>query len=239
MNHSHEMTFFEHLIELRFRLLKIILSIIIFSLIGYYYSNFIITFLLNITIDPLIDFQVLKVTSIFMTKIIVSIFIGLILSLPIILYQILIFLLPAFKTNVTKFRIIIFVLMSFILFIVGLLFGYFVLLPLSMNFFKTIAFSLLDYVSLNYTLENYLVYLIWALIISSFIYQLPVIIIILVKMELINIQSLIDYRSYAIVSFFIISALFTPPDPLSQLFIALPLIILYEVTILVIKIFKK
>ena len=74
MNHSHEMTFFEHLIELRFRLLKIILSIIIFSLIGYYYSNFIITFLLNITIDPLIDFQVLKVTSIFMTKIIVSIF---------------------------------------------------------------------------------------------------------------------------------------------------------------------
>ena len=239
MNHPSEMTFLEHLVELRFRLLKIILSVIIFSLVGYYYSNFIISFLLSIAINPIINFQVLKVTSIFMTKIIVSIFFGLILSLPIILYQILMFLIPAFKKDINKAKIITFVIVSFLLFVVGLLFGYFVLIPISMNFFQAISFSLLENVSLNYTLENYLVYLIWTLIISSIVYQLPIIIIILVKMNLVDLEVLTSYRRYAIIVFFIISALFTPPDPLSQMFIALPLIALYEITLLIIRIFNK
>ena len=239
MNQDIQMTFIEHLLELRKRFLIIFLSIIIFSSIGYIFSNSIITFLLDSTSDPIINFQVLKVTSIFMVKIIVSVFFGLIVSLPIILYQILFFLTPAIKSNVTKVRVIIFILFSFFLFVLGLVFGYYVLIPLSVSFFKTISFSLLEYVSLNYTLENYLVYIIWGLIISSIVYQLPIVIIFLVQIGLADINWLKSNRRYVIVGFFILSALLTPPDPLSQLFIALPLILLYELTILLIKIVKK
>ena len=239
MNQDIQMTFIEHLLELRKRFLIIILSIIIFSSIGYIFSNSIITFLLDSTSDPIINFQVLKVTSIFMVKIIVSVFFGLIVSIPIILYQIIFFLTPAIKSNVTKVRVIIFILFSFFLFVLGLVFGYYVLIPLSISFFKTISFSLLEYVSLNYTLENYLVYIIWGLIISSIVYQLPILIIFLVQIELVDINWLKSNRKYVIVGFFILSALLTPPDPLSQLFIALPLILLYELTILLIKIVKK
>ena len=239
MNQDIQMTFIEHLLELRKRFLTIFLSIIIFSSIGYIFSNSIISFLLDSTSDPFINFQVLKVTSIFMVKIIVSVFFGLIVSIPIILYQILFFLTPAIKSNVTKVRVIIFILFSFFLFVLGLVFGYYVLIPLSVSFFKTISFSLLEYVSLNYTLENYLVYIIWGLIISSIVYQLPIFIIFLVQIGLADINWLKSNRRYVIVGFFILSALLTPPDPLSQLFIALPLILLYELTILLIKIVKK
>lgn len=239
MNQDIQMTFIEHLLELRKRFLIIFLSMIIFSSIGYIFSNSIISFLLDSTSDPFINFQVLKVTSIFMVKIIVSVFFGLIVSIPIILYQILFFLTPAIKSNVTKVRVIIFILFSFFLFVLGLVFGYYVLIPLSVSFFKTISFSLLEYVSLNYTLENYLVYIIWGLIISSIVYQLPIFIIFLVQIGLADINWLKSNRRYVIVGFFILSALLTPPDPLSQLFIALPLILLYELTILLIKIIKK
>ena len=140
-----------------------------------------------------------------MAKIIVSVFFGLIVSIPIILYHILFFLTPAIKSNITKVRVIIFILFSFFLFVLGLVFGYYVLIPLSISFFKSISFSLLEYVSLNYTLENYLVYLIWGLIISSIVYQLPILIIFLVQIGLADINWLKSNRRYVIVGFFILS----------------------------------
>ena len=94
---------------------------------------------------------------------------------------------------------------------------------------------MIDSISLNYTLENYLIYLIWILIISSSIYQLPVFIIFFVKIGLLDINDLQVNRRYVVVAFFILAAILTPPDPLSQLMIALPLIFLYEITLIIIR----
>ena len=236
MKNNTEMTFLEHILELRSKLLKIFFSIIFFSIIGYLNSNIIISFLLYPISDPQINLQVLKITSVFSTKLIVSIFFGLVISFPILIYQLLSFIMPAFNNKLTVLKIIMFICISLILFIIGLSFGYYILIPFSVSFFKSISIPLLESISLNYTLENYLIYLIWILIISSLVYQLPILILFMVKMGIVDIKWLKSNRRYIVVIFFILSALFTPPDPLSQLMVALPLIILYEISIIIAKI---
>ena len=86
---KEEMTFLEHLSELRVRILKFFLSAILFSFLGYLYADRIIEFLLFPVSDPSINLQVLKVTSVFMTKLTVAFFFGLIVSFPVFLYQML------------------------------------------------------------------------------------------------------------------------------------------------------
>ena len=236
---NNEMLFIDHILELRSRILKVLLSIIICSIFGYLNADDIIFFLLLPTNDPSISLQVLKITSIFNIKLMVSFFFGLTLSFPVLMYQLLSFIVPAFRNNITTYRIIIFIIISLFLLMVGICFGYYVLIPFSINFFKSISLPLLNSVSLNYTLENYLVYLIWILVISSLIYQIPLFMFFIVKMGFIDIKWLRTNRRYVIVVFFILSALFTPPDPISQLMVALPLISLYEITIIIIRLLIK
>ena len=80
MSDNNQMTFLEHMLELRSRLLKVFFSVLLFSVIGYLNSNLIINFLLSPVSDPQINLQVLKITSIFSTKLIVSVFFGLVIS---------------------------------------------------------------------------------------------------------------------------------------------------------------
>ena len=225
MKNSEEMTFFEHLLELRTRMLVVFFSIFIFSILGYLNSDFIISFLISTIDNPDITFQVLKITSIFMTKITVSIFFGLMITFPILLSQILLFIRPALKNSLSIWSIIKFILLSLFLFCIGLIFGYFILIPFSISFFTQLSLPLIESVNLSFTLENYLIYLIWVLIISSIIYQLPIFVIFFIKMDLIDLDWLKNNRSYIVIVFFILSALFTPPDPLSQILVALPLIL--------------
>ena len=239
MKNSEEMTFFEHLLELRTRMLVVFFSIFIFSILGYLNSDFIISFLISTIDNPDITFQVLKITSIFMTKITVSIFFGLMISFPILLSQILLFIRPALKNSLSIWSIIKFILLSLFLFCIGLIFGYFILIPFSISFFTQLSLPLIESVNLSFTLENYLIYLIWVLIISSIIYQLPIFVIFFIKMDLIDLDWLKNNRSYIVIVFFILSALFTPPDPLSQILVALPLILLFEITIILVKVLNK
>tara|TARA_B100000579_G_scaffold177402_1_gene144574 strand:+ start:1847 stop:2572 length:726 start_codon:yes stop_codon:yes gene_type:complete len=239
MKYNSEMTFLEHMLELRTRLLKIFFSIIFFSAIGYLNSNSIISFLLDPINTPSVNLQVLKITSIFSIKLLVAFFFGIIISFPISIYHILSFIIPAINNKMTLARILSFILLSSFLFIIGLLFGYYILIPFSVNFFKSISIPLIDSISLNYTLENYLIYLIWILIISSSIYQLPVFMIFFVRIGFLDINDLQANRRYVVVIFFILAAILTPPDPLSQLMIALPLIFLYEITLIIIRILNS
>ena len=236
---KEEMTFLEHLSELRVRILKFFLSAILFSFLGYLYADRIIEFLLFPVSDPSINLQVLKVTSVFMIKLTVAFFFGLIVSFPVFLYQMLIFILPAFNNKLTFFKISFFIFLSFLLLILGLLFGYYVMIPVSVTFFKSISLDLVGLVNLNYTLENYLVYLIWILILSSIIYQMPILIFIFVKAGIVDLDWLKSNRHYVIVCFFILAAIFTPPDPISQIMIALPLIGLYEITLFFISLIRN
>ena len=236
---SGDMTFFEHLSELRKRFLIIVSSVIFFSISGYYFSEDIIDLMLNASGSTAADFQVLYITSMFMIKINIAVFVGIIFSFPVILYQSLTFVKPAFENQLNFVKILLFLSLSLFLFILGILFGFYILIPLSVNFFNSISLNLSGSVALNYTLENYLIYLSWILLVSSVIYQVPILLFILVKINILDVSSLKSKRPYIIIIFFIIAALLTPPDPISQLLVALPMILLYEITIILIRLFFK
>ena len=233
-----DMTFVDHFEELRFRLLKSLFFIILFSILGYIFSDKTISLLINqVFLNELIEFQVLKITSIFLVKIGVAISTGLFISFPFILYQFLKFILPAFQNKLTSFKIILITILSIILFLLGLFFGYYIIIPFSISFFLNLSAGL-DFVSLNYTLEGYLVYLIWILIISSMIFQMPLLIIILSRIGIVSYDFLSEKRRFIVVGLFIFSAILTPPDPASQIIVVIPLYILFELSLFIIKIFK-
>jgi len=237
MNSETKKPFLVHLEELRYRIIKSIISVIFFSILGYFLSDYIINLLINPIYSLPVSFQVLKITSIFSTKIGISFAFGFFISIPIIIYQILKFTLPAFRNIISWYKVVMFVFLYLLLLIIGICFGYYVLIPLSIAFFTSLSDGL-SFIEINYTLENYLVYLIWILIISSLIFQLPLVILILTKLNLINRRYLINHRRHIIVSFFILAAIFTPPDPISQIIVVLPLYILFEFSIFLAKFSK-
>ena len=237
MNNEINKPFLDHLDELRSRIIRSFLSIILFSAIGYFISDKIIELLILPINNYNVSFQVLKITSIFLIKIGLSVVCGIFISIPVIIYQILKFILPAFNRNFNLSKLFFSIVVYLLFFLIGLLFGYFVLIPTSLSFFTSLSIDL-PLIELNYTLENYLVYLIWILVISSFIFQLPFFIILLTKLNLVNSSSIIKYRRHIIVFFFILAALFTPPDPVSQILVVIPLYCLFEFSILLSKYIK-
>ena len=234
MSSTINLSFLEHLEELRIRIIKSVCAIILFTILSYMFSDNIIDILIFPVKDVEVSFQVLKITSVFLIKIGISFVFGLFLSFPIILYQFLKFVLPAFEKDINIVKIFLAILFCVLLFVTGLLFGYHVLIPLSITFFNSLSLDL-NFLSINYTLENYLVYLIWVLIISSSIFQLPFILMLLNRMGIVSKEFLQGHRKHIIVLFFILAALFTPPDPISQILVVIPLYILFEISILLTK----
>ena len=234
---SKKMNFFDHVNELRNRILISILFICVFSIISYFFSANIIDFLLEpAKNNEIVDFQVLKITSLFFVKMGISFIAGILFSFPFIVYQLFKFIFPAFN-NLSTNKIIIFTLACYFLFLIGLIFGYKIIIPFSISFFTQLS-SGVDYIDLNYTLENYLSYISWILIVSSLVFQLPFILTVIVKFGLLSLQDLTSYRKHIIVSFFILGALLTPPDPISQISIVIPLCLLFEFSIIFIRLTK-
>ena len=233
---SKEMPFWDHIEELRWRLIKSIISIVFGSIITYKYSDEIVyLFVLPVySLDLDINLQILKVTSMFTIKLTIALFGGLIIGSPILLYQFWKFLAPAFNKQ-NSFTILFIIFFSSIFFIFGMSFAYFILVPFSLYFFTSLTSIVID-VNYNYTLEGYLTYVIWMIFGSGLLFQLPVISTLLTKIGILTPSFLIQYRKLAIVLFLIIAAILTPPDPLSQILIVVPLVILYEFSIIISKI---
>ena len=232
------MPFWDHLEELRWRLIKSICTIIIGAGITYTFSDVIMHWLI-IPIESLsmdLNLQVLKITSMFTVKLSVALFGGIILGLPVILYQFWRFISPAFED---KYGLAVFiaVLFSSLFFILGMLFAYFVIIPFSLAFFTSLTSESID-VAYNFTLEGYLIYILWLIFGCGLLFQLPVISIFFTKIGILTPAYLREYRKYSIVLFLILGAMLTPPDPVSQILIVVPLILLYEFSILLSKLFK-
>ena len=232
MSLNKNMTFIEHLEELRWVLLRVIVLNLILMCIAFIYSNKIQDILiLPINNLDLSNFylQDIKITSPFMAKVIISLFSAVIASFPYVVFEIYRFIYPAIS-DISKIFLIFIFIFSNILFLFGCFFGYTYLLPVSISFFV----RLIDQ-NVTFAPERvgYIFYSFWLIVVSGFIYQLPVISLILTKLKIINYEFLKQMRSYSIILFLILGALLSPPDPLSQLLIALPLYILYELSIVI------
>ncbi len=234
---SNEMPFLDHLEELRWRIIKSLISVVLFTIIAFFFSDYVLNWLLlpSFKVDAQISLQVLKVQAVFIIKLEIALLIGVVLSIPVILYQIWTFLAPGLHSNERKYiwPIIFFAMISFS---IGASFAYYIIIPYALDFFLALA---PENVTNNIAIDFYFGFLIRLLIVFGIVFELPVLSLILSKMGLITPDFLKKYRRHAIVLFFVAAAILTPPDPTTQLFLALPLILLYEFTILILYFFSK
>ena len=223
------MGFLEHLEELRWRLIKSFISITFGSILSFGFIDKILSILLLPTLETTIpiNIQVLSVQGMFIIKWFISFISGFILAFPVLIYQLWKFISPGLKVNEKKYVFPI-VFFSFSSFVIGISFGYFVLIPFSLEFFSSIG---MGNVENNYSIQYYFSFLSWLLLGSGVIFQLPVVSLMLSALGLLTPAFMRHYRRHSIVSIFILSSFITPPDPVSMLIMAVPLILLYELSI--------
>ena len=226
---TQEMGFLDHLEELRWRLVKSLLAIIIGSAISFGYIDKIFEILLyptKNTTNP-ISLQVLSVQGMFLIKWFISFISGILVSLPILIYQFWQFVAPGLKINEKKyaFPVVFFACSSFM---VGVAFGYFILIPFSLEFFSGISAG---HVENNFSIQYYFSFLTWLMLGSGLIFQLPVVSLFLSAIGLLTPPFMRHYRRHSIIVILILSSFITPPDPVSMLIMAFPLILLYEISI--------
>jgi sec-independent protein translocase protein TatC len=223
------MGFLDHLEELRWRLIKSFISIIFCSTLSFSFIDEILSMLLRPTLETTvpINIQVLSVQGMFIIKWFISFISGFVLAFPILTYQFWKFISPGLKVNEKKYVFPV-VFFSFFSFVIGISFGYFVIMPFSLEFFSSIGMGNIEN---NYSIQYYFSFLSWLLLGSGFIFQLPVVSLILSVIGLLTPAFMRHYRRHSIVSIFILSSFITPPDPVSMLIMAIPLILLYELSI--------
>jgi len=226
--------FLGHLEELRKRLVICAIAIGIGFGISYIFAKQLFSYLVLPLTKVLPDDSRLIFTNLpemFIAYIKVALVAGIILAIPIIFYQLWMFLAPALFKKEKKY-IIPFVLFSSILFAVGALFGYLVVFPYGFKFF--VSFATEDIQALP-SVKQYFSFAIRLLLAFGVVFEMPVVVLFLTKIGLITPDSMKKFRKFAILSSFILSAILTPPDVATQLMMALPIIILYEISIVLSK----
>lgn len=161
---------------------------------------------------------------------------GFILSVPFILWEIWKFISPALYKKEKKYAKLFIVVSSF-LFFLGVLFGYYVITPLSINFLVNLQVS--DVVKNDIDINSYIGLVKTTSIACGLIFELPIIMYFLSVLGLVTPEFLREYRKYAIVLILILAAIITPPDVISQIIVSIPLLILYEISIYISKFVQK
>tara|TARA_B000000460_G_scaffold248257_1_gene225317 strand:- start:4836 stop:5543 length:708 start_codon:yes stop_codon:yes gene_type:complete len=223
------MHFLDHLEELRWRLLKSLISVLIGSVVTFYFIDVIIEFLIKPTqslTNPM-DLQVLKVQGMFMIKWGIALIGGFVLAIPVLTYQLWKFISPGLYLNERKYvgPLIFFTYLSFL---IGLVFSYTVIIPFSLEFFTSVG---IDQIDNNFSINYYFNFVTWLLIGSGLIFELPVLVFILSVIGLLTPAFMSHYRRHSIVVILILSAFITPPDPVSLVLMFIPLWLLYEISI--------
>ena len=232
---EREMPFLDHLEELRWRLLKSVISVFVMMVICFFFSDYILELLLypGKQIEPPVPLQVLKVQTVFIIKLEIALVAGIIFSLPVIFYQLWQFLMPGLLVGERKLVPVI-VFFSVLCFLAGGAFAYFIIIPYALQFFLSLA--PID-IQNNIALDFYIGFLLRLIFVFGIVFELPMLSLVLSKIGLITPEFMRKYRKYAIVSAFILGAILTPPDPTTQVLLAFPIVILYEVSIYIAKIF--
>lgn len=171
-------------------------------------------------------------SSQFMTHFSTSVYLGLLGASPFILYELFRFVSPALYDNEKKYSVQI-AGTIYALFIVGVLMSYFVLFPISFRFLGT--YSVSERVVSNITLDSYISTFVSLTLVMGVVFQLPVIAFFLAKMGIVNTDMLSKYRRHAFIIIMIIAAIITPPDLMTLILVTIPLYMLYEVSIQVVK----
>lgn len=177
-----------------------------------------------------------ELSSQFMTHITTALYLGLLVASPYVLVELFQFITPALYENEKKYSVQVAVTM-YLLFIVGVLMSYFILFPISFRFLGT--YSVSSIVESNITLHSYISTFTTLTLVMGLVFQLPVIAFFLGKIGAVHSSLLKRYRKYALVIIMVVAAIITPPDLMTLVLVTIPLYLLYEVSIGVLKRMEK
>jgi sec-independent protein translocase protein TatC len=251
-----EMSFLDHLEELRWLLVRSTIAILIGAVVAFFFSDFIfneiifgpkspdfITYRLfcelsqqfgldkGLCVSEInLPIQNREMGGQFSMHMWTSITVGFIFAFPFILWEIWKFISPALYDNEKKYAVS-FIIVSSFLFFLGVLFGYYLIAPLSVQFFASYIIS--PEISNAIDMDSYISLMKTSAIASGLLFELPIIIYFLTKVGLVNPPFLRKYRKYTLIIVLILAAIITPPDVLSQIIVTIPIMILYEVSILI------
>ena len=237
----------EHLVELRSRILKCIIFLFITFIGCYFFADKIYNFLVvpyaeavkNDNIDRRLIFTALHET--FLTYLKLAFFSAFFISCPIILIQIWKFIAPGLYKN-EKLALLPFMVATPVLFLLGGMLVYYLIMPLAIEFFlsfEKIATPESLPIQLEAKVNEYLSLITRLIIAFGISFQLPVLLTLLAKVGFVDAEYLRKRRKYIIIIIFSMAAVLTPPDPITQIGLALPLLLLYEISILTVKIVEK
>ena len=219
--------FVTHLVELRDRLMRAAASVIICFLALVYWAPDIYSLLA----DPLVDalpagtsMIATDVTAPFFVPMKVTMMVAFVIALPYVLYQIWAFIAPGLYEHEKKLAAPI-ILSSFLLFLLGMAFAYFFVFP---AVFKFVAAYTPSGVQMATDIDKYLSFVLTLFIVFGLPFETPVVEMVLVRLGIVSIEKLREFRPYFIVIAFVIAAIVTPPDVISQFMLAVPMILLYE-----------
>ncbi len=221
-----------HLAELRKRLLIIIATIFIMFLLSFGFWEYILAWMiapLKASLPPGSNVIFTKVGEAFFTALKVSFFAALIFSLPIIFWQLWLFVAPGLYEHEKKL-VLPFVIAATGMFVLGALFAYYVVFPFGFSYLINFGSQLFTALP---SIGEYVGFFTKLMIGFGIAFELPVITFFLAKLGLVTDESLKNFFKYAIIIIFAVAALLTPPDVLSQLLMAGPLVILYGVSVLI------
>jgi sec-independent protein translocase protein TatC len=221
-----------HLDELRSRFLFVLLTIIVFTGVGFGLSDYLLNFIMEPFKITGFELNIFKLTGGFMIRLKASVITAIILSMPIILWQIWRFIIPAVNKNdrtFSRFSL----LAAIALFYTGMSFVFFVLLPFAIKvLLGFIGSDMKSTIGAN----DYLSFIFLFSFAMGVLFELPIIVMILTRIGILTPQFLIAKRKYSVIIIWVIAAIITPQDILSQVLVAIPLMFLYEISIVISKI---
>jgi len=225
---SAQETFISHLVELRDRLLRAIIAVLVLTLAMVPWAKEIYALLAQPLLSALPSGATMiatDVTGTFLVPLKVTLMGGFLVALPYVLYQAWAFVAPGLYQHEKRLAVPV-IVSSFFFFLVGMAFAYFVVFPVAFGFF--VGYTPPG-VQMMTDIDKYLSFVLTMFLAFGLTFETPVVVVVLVRMGVVSLEKLKAARGYVIVGAFVIGAIFTPPDVISQLLLAIPLWLLYEV----------
>jgi sec-independent protein translocase protein TatC len=231
------MTFLEHLEEMRWRIVYALIGIVLGTITAWIFIDFLIEdILLKPSRTAELNLQNLRPFGQLFLYFQVALIGGFVLSIPNVFYQLWKFIAPALKDS-EKNYIVWIVIFSSVCFLSGIVFAYYVMLPLTLKF--AAQFGTPEIVN-NFAINEYFSIIISVMLGAAIVFELPMLSFFLSKIGIVTPQIMRKFRRHSIVTILILAAILTPgADPVAQVLLAIPLVLLYEISIFVSKIFSK
>jgi sec-independent protein translocase protein TatC len=221
-------TFLSHLVELRDRLLRSIVAVVVLTLVLVPWAKEIYGLLAKPLLAALPQGATMiatDVTGTFLVPLKVTLMAGFLIALPYVLYQAWAFVAPGLYQHEKRLALPV-IVSSFAFFLVGMAFAYFVVFPVAFGFFASYTPA---GVQMMTDIDKYLSFVLTMFIAFGVTFETPVVVVVLVRLGIVPLEKLKAARPYVVVGAFVVGAVFTPPDVISQLLLAIPLWLLYEV----------